>query len=155
MIYLIAYPYIELIVILGILFRNISANGFIYEVDHPLIAALEIILLIIPYIIALIVSFVSKNITPKRNMIIKLSHILFYIGIFILGILMSLTVFGIVISIICVFIDIFNIIPSGIYMCRLKNVPILQRLCGFIFVIDVIMSIYIYTKNKNGINLKT
>ena len=84
MFYLIAYPYIELIVILGILFRNISANGFIYEVDHPLIAALEIILLIIPYIIALIVSFVSgKNATPKRNMIIKLSHILFYIGIFI------------------------------------------------------------------------
>lgn len=152
MFYLIAYPYIELIVILGILFRNISANGFIYEVDHPLIAALEIILLIIPYIIALIVSFVSgKNATPKRNMIIKLSHILFYIGIFILGICMSLTVFGIVISLICIIIDVFNIIPSGIYMCRLKNVPILQKLCGFIFVVDVIMSIYIYTHKKNEI----
>ena len=152
MFYLIAYPYIELIVILGILFRNISANGFIYEVDHPLIAALEIILLIIPYIIALIVSFVSgKNATPKRNMIIKLSHILFYIGIFILGICMSLTVFGIVISLIFIIIYVFNIIPSGIYMCRLKNVPILQKLCGFIFVVDVIMSIYIYTHKKNEI----
>lgn len=152
MFYLIAYPYIELIIILGILFRNISANGFIYEVDHPLIAALEIILLIIPYVIALIVSFVSgKNATPKRNMIIKLSHILFYIGIFILGVCMSLTVFGIIISLICIVIDVFNIIPSGIYMCRLKNVPILQKLCGFIFVVDVIMSIYIYTYKKNEI----
>ena len=152
MFYLIAYPYIELIIILGILFRNISANGFIYEVYHPLIAALEIILLIIPYVIALIVSFVSgKNATPKRNMIIKLSHILCYIGIFILGVCMSLTVFGIIISLICIVIDVFNIIPSGIYMCRLKNVPILQKLCGFIFVVDVIMSIYIYTYKKNEI----
>ena len=64
---------------------------------------------------------------------------------------MSLTVFGIVISLICIIIDVFNIIPSGIYMCRLKNVPILQKLCGFIFVVDVIMSIYIYTHKKNEI----
>ena len=152
MIYLILYPYLELIILIGIIFRNISANGFIYEVDNPLIIALEILLLAVPYIIALITSIIAGNkATYKKNMIIKLSHILFYIAIFILGTAMALTVFGLPISICCVAADIAAIIPSGIYMCRLKNIRILEKLCGFIFVLDVIMSIYIYTHKKNEI----
>lgn len=152
MIYLILYPYLELIILIGIIFRNISANGFIYEVDNPLIIALEILLLIVPYIVALITSIIAGNkATYKKNMIIKLSHILFYILVFILGVAMALTVFGLPISICCIVADIAAIIPSGIYMCRLKNVSIIQKLCGFIFVVDVIMSIYIYTHKKNEI----
>jgi hypothetical protein len=79
-------------------------------------------------------------------------HIGYYIAAFVAGVAMVLTVMGIPVAVAIVIGDVLTIIPSGIYMARTKC-PLWQKICGFIFVADVIVAWVSWRNEKSSVNM--
>ena len=146
--YLITYPYIELAIAIGVLFTNMGMTSSIYPPGNALIIILEILLIVAPYLATLIVSLRAKAATPGSVFAVKAAHIPFYLFAFALGFAMSITVMGLPVTFAMFFADVFTIVPSGIYMCRMKKANIPQKLLGFVFVADVVTAFVIWRENK-------
>lgn len=142
--YLYIYPYINLIIsVLILLSGNMieAANG------EPA-GLLTVAILAISYILAIIISLTTKNVSIKKAAIVKIVHIPYYVFAFIVAAIMFITVMGIPVTLAFVIGDILAIIPSGIYMAR-TNCQIWQKICGFVYVIDVIIAYLAWKGEKN------
>lgn len=160
---IILFPYMivfALICIFTGLFMDTIFHNNIYSI---------LILLIIIYVGSLgctVIMFIKGFSKDKRlfeimksNMIIKLIHIPAYLLIFAFGLICSLTIFTIGITIALVILDIMTIILSGLigvggilrglreHKLSIRN-ALLHSILQFVFCADIISSIILYRKIK-------
>lgn len=100
----------------------------------------------------------ARNIA-KLNMIVKLSQILAYIGIFIVGVICLISVWGILLVIWFVVFNVWSITMTGtigsvaVYRSYQegkisKKMSVVYALCQFIFCLDIVACIMLYRETK-------
>ena len=134
--YLYIYPYFNTLFAAYLL---LTGNMFAVQDKDPVGIAL-LIAFIISYIVAIIISLTTKKVSVNRATIVKLVHIPFYIAASVMVVILFITVMGIPLAFLLIASQCLAIIPSGIYMARSK-VKYWQKVCGFVFVMDIVAAI--------------
>ncbi len=147
------YPYLVALTLIGA-FTNRLPGGNIFV----LLIILGVLWLVglpmtITYSILAIRSYDAKR-AAKGVMILKLSQIPAYIVIFVFGIICTLTIFTIGISVVLIAFDTISLILSGIAMIpaaaggynTLGAGAVILGILGFVFCADVIAVVILYKK---------